>query len=111
MAATNSGRLSVNRGFQISSDDETRRRVIEHLMCFSRADLHSALASTQNTPETYFADELRALEGMMDDGLVSSDDSNVIEVSPSGRFLIRSICRVFDVYATPANESRYSRLI
>jgi len=30
---------------------------------------------------------------------------------PSGRFLIRSICSVFDAYVAPGNESRYSRLI
>ena len=110
-AVTNRGRLSVYRGFQLSPDDEIRRRVIEQLMCFSRVNLNSALASTQNTPETYFAGEFQVLEEMIDDDLLSIDDSNTIEVSPAGRFLIRSICRVFDVYAAPGSESRYSRLI
>ena len=110
-AATNRSRLSVYRGFQLSPDDDIRRRVIEQLMCFGRVNLNSALASTQNTPETYFAGEFQVLEEMIDDGLLSIDDSNTIEVSPAGRFLIRSICRVFDVYAAPGSESRYSRLI
>jgi oxygen-independent coproporphyrinogen-3 oxidase len=110
-AATNHGRLSVDRGFQLSPDDEIRRRVIEQLMCFSRVNLNSVLASSENTPETYFAGEFRVLEEMIDDGLLSIDDNNTIEVSPSGRFLIRSICKVFDIYSAPGRESRYSRLI
>lgn len=109
--ATNHSRLSVDRGFQLSPDDEIRRRLIEQLMCFGRVNLNSVLVSTQNTPETYFAGEFRALEEMIDDGLLSIDDSHTIEVSPSGRFLIRSICKVFDIYAAPRRESRYSRLI
>ena len=110
-AATNHGRLSVDRGFQLSPDDEIRRRVIEQLMCFSRVNLNSVLASSENTPETCFAGEFRVLEEMIDDGLLSIDDNNTIEVSPSGRFLIRSICKVFDIYSAPGRESRYSRLI
>ena len=109
--ATAHDRVGVYRGFQLSPDDELRKRVIEQIMCFSRVDLNSALASAQKPPETYFADELRVLRGMMDDGLLSITDDYTIEVSPSGRFLVRSICSVFDVYPTAANTSRYSRLI
>jgi len=109
--ATAHDRVGVYRGFQLSPDDELRKRVIEQIMCFSRVDLNSALASAQKPPETYFADELRVLRGMMDDGLLSITDDYTIEVSPSGRFLVRSICSAFDVYRTAANTSRYSRVI
>jgi hypothetical protein len=54
-------------------------------------------------------------------GTPSATDKNIAHTSapialtdnggPFGRFLIRSICKVFDIYVAPGSESRYSRLI
>ena len=110
--AVEKGRLAVDRGYRLSGDDQIRRRVIDHLICFGRADLKAILAPSQLAPKTYFVSELAALNIMATDGLLSVDEESNIQVTPAGRFLIRNICRVFDRYAAVADsESKYSRVI
>jgi oxygen-independent coproporphyrinogen-3 oxidase len=48
---------------------------------------------------------------MADDGLISLDNNNVIDVKPAGRLLIRNVCMVFDKYLRLAGEQRFSKVI
>ena len=58
-----------------------------------------------------FVAELKALEPMQTDGLLTLD-SDRIEVLPRGRLLIRNICMVFDAYLSPDRQrTNFSRVI
>ena len=59
---------------------------------------------------TKFADELRQLEPMIEDGLLNLSEHG-IQVYNSGRLLIRRICMVFDEYLTRSNLIGYSKVI
>ena len=58
----------------------------------------------------YFAAELRSLADLEDDGLVRRDSAG-LEVTDTGRLLVRNIAMRFDAYATRAGGGRYSRTI
>jgi len=47
---------------------------------------------------------------MQADGLLRVG-SEMIEVSPAGRLLIRNVCMVFDKYLRQQQEQRFSRVI
>ncbi|HEY8131724.1 MAG TPA: coproporphyrinogen III oxidase, partial [Thermoanaerobaculia bacterium] len=103
--------LPCFRGWQLSADDVLRREVIHALMCqftvsFERVENEHAIAFRD-----YFANELKSLEPLADDGLVEIA-SDAITVTPLGRLLVRSVAMVFDRYLRKQREAaRYSRII
>ena len=111
VAAIDSGNLPVFRGLQLTRDDEIRRDVITKIIC------NFALAYTDIEKRwdinftTYFERELESLKSMQTDGLLTFDDNN-LTVMPKGRFLIRNICMVFDIYMKQQREkSSFSKVI
>lgn len=50
------------------------------------------------------------LEAMARDGLISLTDRR-IDIQPTGRLLVRSVCMLFDHYLTPETTQRFSRVI
>lgn len=59
----------------------------------------------------YFADEIKKLATMCDDGLIEMDKQS-IRVTAKGRLLIRNICMTFDRYIkSPQNNQRFSKAI
>jgi oxygen-independent coproporphyrinogen-3 oxidase len=92
---TNNG-FAVVRGVAVSTDDKLRREVIERLMCDLTVDLAEIL-SRYDKPADFFAEESARLDSFQRDGLVSVNGTR-ITVSEQGRFLVRTICAVFDTY-------------
>ncbi|MCG5536555.1 oxygen-independent coproporphyrinogen III oxidase [Ectothiorhodospira mobilis] len=104
------GRLAVFRGVELDADDLLRRDVITRLIChfeLAFADVEKAHGIRFTD---YFAQELKALEGMQADGLLQMTGES-ITVLPAGRLLIRNICMTFDRYLREAKEQRFSRVI
>ena len=61
--------------------------------------------------KTYFQNELLNLAPLVQDGLVYIDDED-IEITGSGRLLLRSVAMVFDRYLRSGEgDDRYSRAI
>jgi oxygen-independent coproporphyrinogen-3 oxidase len=110
-AAIDAGRLSIVRGIRLSEDDRIRRAVITQLIChfslyFAAVDFAWGIRSRD-----YFEAELKALEPMVSDGLLTLD-GNAIRVLPAGRPLIRNICMVFDAWLQSGDgQARFSRVI
>ena len=104
-------RLPVWRGIELTPDDLVRRAVIQALMChFSLSKEAIEIAHLINF-DRYFATELAELRELERLELLSIEDG-WITVTPKGRFLIRSICMVFDRYLRHDQEvRRYSRVI
>lgn len=104
------GDLAVFRGVLLDADDRLRRDVINALICHFRLDFAAIEARHGIDFGDYFAGELRALDPMLEDGLLAVDAGSV-RVTPRGRLLIRNICMVFDRYIREAQVVRHSRVI
>lgn len=101
--------LPVERGLELSREDQLRREVIMHLIC--RMNVRKDLIEDRYQIEfdDYFSDELARLAPMQAEGLLQLGDDS-IEVTPAGRPLIRNICMEFDAYSR-AEQKRFSKTI
>jgi oxygen-independent coproporphyrinogen-3 oxidase len=111
-AAVEAGRIPVTRGVRLTRDDRIRRDVINRLMCHGFLSPDEIEAAHGISFEPYFADELVALEGLIDDGLLEISASGY-RVTPVGQRLIRNVAMTFDAYRRhPAPEGpRYSQTV
>lgn len=105
-----SGERAMIRGFTLSGEDHLRQFVINQLICQFGLDFQEVAKRFGVDPQTHFAEELAELEPMIDDGLLSSDNTG-IRVHNAGRLLVRRICMVFDEYLKKGNQIRYSKVI
>ena len=106
------GLLPIEKGFALSQDDIIRRSIIMELMCQSQLD-KNRVKSKYNLNfnfDEYFAQELIDLQPLEKDGLVSLYDDR-LEVTSSGRWLIRNIASIFDPYLKKSKENTFSKSI
>jgi len=105
------GKLPVMRGIELTADDLARRAVIQALMCHFSLSKEAIEIAHLIRFDRHFATELAELREFEKLGLLAMEDG-WITVTPKGRFLIRSICMVFDRYLRHDQEvRRYSRVI
>ena len=105
------GKLPIMRGIELTADDLARRSVIQALMCHFCLSKEAIELAHLISFDRYFETELRELRELERLGLLAMED-DWIAVTPKGRFLIRSICMVFDRYLRHDREvRRYSRVI
>jgi oxygen-independent coproporphyrinogen-3 oxidase len=106
-----SGRLPIDRGFELETDDLLRREIITGLMCHFRLDIHSLEERWGIVFRNRFRDEITDLRQMENDGLLELDE-DTLQVLPTGRLLVRNICMVFDRYLRESGKhNRYSKVI
>ena len=110
-SAVDAGILATYRGYELNHDDLLRRHIITRLMCdfeLTKKDVEKAYGIAF---DDYFKKELTGLEPFGEDGLLILHPDK-IEITDSGRTLIRNIAMVFDVYLeVPGREMRFSRTI
>ncbi|MEB3831441.1 oxygen-independent coproporphyrinogen III oxidase [Phormidium sp. CCY1219] len=93
--AIDQGNLPIAKGVVVSAEDRIRREVIMELMCHFTLD-KTAIAQKYNLDfDKYFDREKYELELLEADGLVRLYPDE-IEVTPTGRLLIRNIASIFD---------------
>ena len=109
-AAIDTGHLPVMRGITLDADDKLRRAIITQLICHFSLDFAKIERDHGIRFADYFAPELRDLQSMQQDGLLSLDVDS-IRVLPAGKLLIRNICMVFDRYLRQKQEQRFSKVI
>lgn len=106
--------LPIEKGVRLSQDDLIRRTVIMELMCqfqLSVQDLEEKYHLGFDLDfNDYFAEELPKLDGLEADGLIKRWGDG-IEVTPTGRLLIRNIASVFDTYLIPESNKRFSKSV
>lgn len=91
------GSLPVERGVLMTKDDRLRRDIIQAIMCNLYVDVPAIERHHGINFHETFAAELRTLDEPRAEGfLVLKPDA--IEVTPLGRFFIRTIAMVFDRY-------------
>jgi len=95
--AVASGALPAARGRSMSRDDLIRKQVIDAIMCHGRVDIAEIEARNRIVFEQYFANELRRLSVLQEDGLIEFCAVH-IALTPIGRLLMRNVAMIFDAY-------------
>ena len=110
-ALLSSGTLPIKRGIEVDQDDRIRADVIQQLMCHDCLQISEFERAHGIDFSSYFQDELNSLAPLVNDGLVNVDDSE-IEITPSGKLLLRSVAMVFDRHLNrEENDGRFSKAI
>ncbi|MNV49173.1 Oxygen-independent coproporphyrinogen-III oxidase [compost metagenome] len=110
-SAVDQGQLPVWRGVALSADDQLRAELIQQLMCQGEVDGMSLAQRHGIDFETYFAEDLQAVQRLQQDGLAEYRDG-IVRTSEPGRPLLRLLAMCFDPYLRAAQEQpRYSRAI
>ncbi len=109
--AIDHGRFAVVRGLALSRDDLVRRAVIMALMCQGEVLFESIELAYLIDFRSYFAAEMETLQNLVEQGLVTVDDSG-IQVTANGWFFVRAVAMVFDRYLqADRNRARFSKII
>lgn len=87
----------IEKSVYLHQDDIIRREIIMQLMCHFALSKHTVETKYHLHFDSYFSAEIVELKALETDGLVRLA-SNRIEVTPTGRLLIRNIASVFDTY-------------
>ncbi len=108
--AIDAGRLAVERGVGVSSDDKLRRAVIERIMCDMVVDVGAVCEA-----HGYDTDELDAcfalLAPLEADGLCHIS-GRTVTAPEDARIFLRSVAQAFDAYAAPVDApARHARAV
>ncbi len=110
-AELEAGRLPVTRGVELSQDDLVRRAVIQALACHFRVSIESIELAYLVDFNKYFAQELKDLRRLQEEGLVEVGPDWIV-VTSKGRLLVRVLCMVFDRYLREREaRASYSKVI
>ncbi|PJE80167.1 Oxygen-independent coproporphyrinogen III oxidase [invertebrate metagenome] len=112
--AVENNELPIWRGLKMSQDDQIRHDVINEMICHFRLNPEVIEKKFSINFSRYFSSELRQLNIMVQDNLLTLSKSNTIKVTDKGRLFIRNICMVFDRYlATPTQQAKplFSKVI
>lgn len=111
-ARLDAGELPVANGYELTPDDRVRRETIMRLMCDMKLDYPAMSSNLGIDFPSYFRREISALSELEHDGLIRWSGHGM-DVTPSGRLLIRNIAMCFDPHVTSnaPREGVYSRTI
>jgi len=93
--------FATERGLRLSDDDRLRRELMQQLYGHGVIDKRSLEERFGIAFDDYFADELKGLQDLSDDGIAEHDDEAVRLTEPLGRLLVRVAAAVFDRYLPP----------
>jgi len=107
-----SGKLPVHRGIALTEDDKIRKKAIMDLMGSFRLSFSELDRKFDIDSKEYFKDALLKLGEFEADGLLTLDDKG-IEISPTGRMIVRNIAMSFDAYLSgdDANKNKFSKTV
>ena len=94
------GLLPIDRGYQLSADDQLRRYVITQLMCNFHLDKRSVEDRFGVAFDQVFERELAELaapDGLIENGFVTLAPEG-LNVEPLGQLFVRNVAMVFDRY-------------
>ena len=105
------GLFPVVRGLALTRDDLIRRTVIMALMCQGHLQFEAINLAWLIDFKTVFAQELKLLQDMQEQGLVKLTDGG-IQITATGWFFVRGVAMVFDRYVqADRNRNRFSKII
>lgn len=98
------GRLPVERGVLLRGEDALRRAVIHELMCNFQVDKRAIEERFGVSFEDTFAEDLRRLQPLVEQGL-ARHDPDLVSATPEGELFIRNLAMCFDTYWREKHES------
>ena len=110
--ALDAQKLPIMRGVTLNTDDQLRREVITELMCNFKLSKSKFEKKYQIQFNSYFAEALEQLISLEEDGLIVLSE-NQLEVTDTGRLLIRNIVMNFDYYLMKkqGDKPQFSRTV
>lgn len=108
-AAIDAGELATDRGYRLNDDDIIVADVIQSLMCTFKLDVAAFDRKHGIHFWRYFEHAWPMLTNMAAEGLIELNQHS-IKVTPTGRFLIRNLCMIFDAYVT-SQTSGFSKTL
>lgn len=102
--------FATQRGLALTPEDEMRRELIMRLMCDFRLDTAAFGRKHGVAFASHFAGALEALVPMERDGLLALR-GDTLEITPTGRYLIRNICMAFDARLAEKPGHKFSRTV
>jgi oxygen-independent coproporphyrinogen-3 oxidase len=111
-AAVDAGALPIWRGLSLNPEDLLRQSLIDSIMCQGRVDFTDYEHRYHIDFTDYFPTEMSRLAQQAADGLIELDEDG-LQVTSSGRLLLRHVAMVFDQYLQPQTLQlkRFSRVI
>lgn len=112
--AIDTGMMPIEKGVSLNRDDILRRAVIMELMCQFQLSINDVEEKYHIAFDTdfheYFSRELSELQLLEADGLIRLLP-NGIEVTPTGRLLVRNIASIFDAHTRVRKHAAFSKAI
>lgn len=111
--AIDQGILPIMRGYALTPEDLLRRVSINAILCQGKLDYAGIEQAFEIGFEEHFAEELRRLQPLIEDGLLQADNRS-LSVTPLGRIFSRNIAMVFDAYLSQEqseNKPVFSRTL
>lgn len=108
--AMDANQFPLEKGIFLNQEDILRRYIINQLMChfsLTKAEIEEAYLLNF---DSYFAHELYQLQHLEQDGMVQLRRDR-IDVTPTGRLLIRNIAAVFDKHLRSKKQPLFSKAI
>ncbi len=103
--------LPVERGKELSFDDDIRQWVIKSLICQFEVDKQTFAKHFGLKFDDYFCAEQDHIAQCEQDGLLTRTDKKIL-VTDLGRIFVRNICMGFDWYLRqPKTHKRFSRTV
>lgn len=111
-AMIDAGKLPVHRGIALSEDDKIRKKAIMDLMGGFRLSFAALDKQFGINSKEYFKEALSKLGEFEADELLKITEEG-IEISPTGRMVVRNIAMSFDAYlsADDANKNKFSKTV
>jgi oxygen-independent coproporphyrinogen-3 oxidase len=105
------GRLPVERGKQLTADDQVRQWVISRLMCQFQVDKKLFFEKFGLVFDDYFFEESKHIQNCIEDELIN-ENPQCIQVTDLGKIFIRNVCMGFDYYLRQKDAyKRFSRTV
>jgi oxygen-independent coproporphyrinogen-3 oxidase len=97
--------LATERGLRLTADDRIRRELLQQLYGYGMIDKRDLERRFGLVFDDYFAEEIRRLRQLSEEGLVEAGVDAIRLTMPLGRLLVRVAAAVFDHYL-PAEAFR-----
>jgi oxygen-independent coproporphyrinogen-3 oxidase len=93
--------FAVERGLRLGHDDRLRRELMQQLYGYGVIEGRALATKFGIAFAEYFAEELRRVRVLAEEGLVVSEDETIRLTAPLGRLLVRVVAAAFDRYLPP----------
>ena len=91
------GNLPIFRGLKLSGDDKIRQHATQQIRSYFKIDFNNFKEQFDINFKDYFSEEIKHLDGLVEDGLVEIK-SSAIEISEIGKDFVQNIMNIFDKY-------------